>query len=242
MKRLSLALPVLALLCATGASAADLPDKQALDEAIRSYLLEHPEVIIESLQNYEAKERAEQEKAAADALETHKDRLYNDPMTPVTGNPDGDVTVVEFFDYQCGYCKRTLQNVLDLQEEDPKLRFVWKELPILGPASEFAARAAMAAKKQGKYMDFHTAVMGARGRLTPELVMALASKAGIDTERLKKDMDDPAITKYLQDTLLLAQQLGITGTPGFVIGGKLVPGALNKDRMKQLVEDARAAG
>jgi protein-disulfide isomerase len=242
MKRLLLALPAVALLCATNAPAADLPEKQALDAAIRSYLLEHPEVIIESLQNYEAKERAQQEQAAAEALETHKDRIYDDPMTPVTGNPDGDVTVVEFFDYQCGYCKRTLQNVLELQKEDPKLRFVWKELPILGPASEFAAHAAMAAKKQGKYMEFHTAVMGARGRLTPELVMALAGKAGVDVERMKKDMDDPAITKYLQDTLLLAQQLGITGTPGFIIGGKLMPGAISKEQMKQLVEEARAAG
>jgi protein-disulfide isomerase len=242
VKRLPFVLPVLALLWATGAPAADLPDKQALEQAIRSYLLEHPEVIVESLQKYDEKERAAQERASNDALLTHKDKIYSHPMTPVTGNPKGDVTVVEFFDYQCGYCKRTMQNVLALQKEDAKIRFLWKELPILGPASEFAARGAMAAEKQGKYLEYHVAVMGTRGQLTPELVLKRAAGAGIDIERLKHDMDDPAITKYLRETLLLAQQLGITGTPGFIIGGKLVPGAIDKEQMKKLVANARAAG
>ena len=242
MKRLAYLLPVLALLCASAAPAADLPEKRALDEAIRSYLLQHPEVIIESLQKYEEKERAAQEKASADALVSHKDIIYDHPMTPVTGNPKGDVTVVEFFDYQCGYCKRTMQNMLDLQKEDSKVRFVWKELPILGPVSEFAARGAMAAKKQDKYLEYHVAVMGARGQLTPDMVLKRAAEAGVDIERLKRDMDDPEIAKYLRETLLLAQQLGITGTPGFIIGGKLVPGAIGMEQMKKLVAEARAAG
>jgi len=242
LKRLAYLLPVLALLCASAAPAADLPEKRALDEAIRSYLLQHPEVIIESLQKYEEKERASQEKAAADALVSHKDIIYDHPMTPVTGNPKGDVTVVEFFDYQCGYCKRTMQNMLDLQKEDSKVRFVWKELPILGPVSEFAARGAMAAKKQDKYLEYHVAVMGARGQLTPDMVLKRAAEAGVDIERLKRDMDDPEIAKYLRETLLLAQQLGITGTPGFIIGGKLVPGAIGLEQMKKLVAEARAAG
>jgi len=242
LKRLAFVLPVLTLLCATEAPAADLPSKPALDEAIRSYLMEHPEVIIESLQQYEAKEREAQEKASTEALTVHKDRIYEHPMTPVTGNPKGDVTVVEFFDYQCGYCKRTMQNVLDLQKEDPKIRFVWKELPILGPVSEFAARGAMAAQKQGKYLDYHVAVMGARGQLTPDMVLKRAAAAGIDVDRLKRDMDDPEIAKYLDENLQLAHQLGITGTPGFIIGGKLVPGAIGKDQMKKLVAEARSAG
>lgn len=242
MKRLSFVLPVLALLCTTAAPAAELPKKQDLDEAIRSYLMEHPEVIIDSLQKYQDKQRAEQERAANEALETNKDKIYHNPMTPVTGNPKGDVTVVEFFDYQCGYCKRTMQNVLDLQKEDSNIRFVWKELPILGPVSEFAARGAMAAAKQGKYLDYHVAVMGTRGRLTPALVLKRAAGAGVDIERLKRDMEDPAIKKYLQDNLLLAHQLGITGTPGFIIGGKLLPGAIDKKHMKKLVAEARAAG
>ena len=194
------------------------------------------------LEKFEQKQRAARDQASADALASRKDELYNHPMTPVTGNPKGDVTIVEFFDYQCGYCKRAMQTVLEVQKEDPSVRIVWKELPILGPASEFAARAAMAAKRQDKYLDFHVAVMGNRGPLTPDTVFQLAKKAGINVDRLKRDMADPAIEKYLQDTLQLAQQLGINGTPGFVIGGKLVPGAIEKDQMKELIAEARKPG
>jgi protein-disulfide isomerase len=230
------------LLLATGAAAADTPDKQALDQAIRSYLLEHPDVIIQSLEKYQQKQREAQENASIEALTSRKDDLYNHPMTPITGDPKGDVTIVEFFDYQCGYCKRTMQTVLDVQKEDPHLRIAWKELPILGPASQFAARAAMAAKRQNKYLDFHVAVMGNRGPLTQDTVFQLAGKAGINVDQLKRDMKDPAIDKYLHDTLSLAQQLGITGTPGFVIGGKLVPGAIDKSQMKELIAEARKQG
>jgi len=240
-RSLILVVPILAL-GATAAPSADLPKKEALDEAIRSYLLEHPEVIIESLEKYKERREAEKEKAAAAALIARKDDLYHHPMTPISGNPKGDVTIVEFFDYQCGYCKRTMRNVLDLQKEDPKIRFVWKDLPILGPVSEFAARAAMAAEKQGKYLDFHVAVMGARGQLTTDGVMKRAADAGLDVEKLKRDMMAPEIENYLRDTLQLAQELGITGTPGFVIGGKLVPGAIGKAQMRELVAQARKAG
>ena len=239
MRKLLIAVPVLALLGVPQGFAADLPDKAALDEAIRSYLLEHPDVIVEALQKYEAQREAAREQAAADALAERKDDLYNHPMTPVSGNPKGDVTIVEFFDYQCGYCKRTMQSVLDLQKEDANIRFAWKELPILGPTSQFAARAAMAAKNQDKYLEFHTAVMGSRGQLTPDRVMQHAKAIGLDIDRLKTDMMSPEIDKYLRDTLELAQQLGINGTPGFVIGGKLVPGALSKEQMKELVAAAR---
>ena len=241
MSRLHLALPLAALMCASTASAADLPNKEALNEAIRSYILENPGVIVEALEKLERQEREAREKAAADALANRHDDIFNHPMTPVTGNKDGDITVVEFFDYQCGYCKRTMQSVLDIQEEDPKVRVVWKELPILGPASDYAARAAMAAKKQGKYLDFHIAIMGSRGPLTPDSIMKHASKVGLDLDRLKEDMKDPEIDKYLRDTLQLAQELGINGTPGFIIGERLVPGAISKDQMKQIIAEARGA-
>jgi len=237
-----LALPIMALFCAASAPAADLPNKQALDDAIRNYLLEHPEVIVQSLQKYDDLQRASREKATSDALVAHKDEIFHHPMTPITGDPKGDVTMVEFFDYQCPYCKHTMQNVLEVQKDDPHLRVAWKELPILGPTSVFAARAAMAANRQGKYLAFHTAVMGYRGKLTPNTVLTLAAKAGIDVDRLKHDMADPAIDKYLKDTLQLAQELGINGTPGFVIGGKLVPGALDKQQMKDLIAEARKQG
>jgi protein-disulfide isomerase len=240
-RSLAVALPILAI-GATESPAADLSDKKALDDAIRTYILEHPEVIIEALEKFEAREREEREKATTAALTDRKSDIFNHPMTPMSGNPKGDVTIVEFFDYQCGYCKRTMQTVLDLQKEDPKIRVAWKELPILGPVSQFAARAAMAAEKQGKYLDFHVAVMGARGQLTPESVMKHAADVGLDIEKLKRDMMTPEIGNYLRETLQLAQELGITGTPGFVIGDKLVPGALSKDQLRELIAQAREAG
>jgi protein-disulfide isomerase len=241
LRRFLLTLPILALSCAAAVAAA-APDKRALAEAIRSYLLEHPEVIIQSLEKYEKEQRDAREKASANALTARQDDLYNHPMTPVTGNPKGDVTIVEFFDYQCGYCKRTLQHMLEVQKEDPRVRIAWKELPILGPTSEIAARAAMAAKRQDKYLEFHIEVMANRGPLTEDRIFQLAAKAGVDVTRMKRDMGDPAIEKYLQETLLLAQQLGINGTPGFVIGGKLVAGAIDKDQMKALIAEARRPG
>ena len=242
MRRILFALPFAALIVANPSFADETfrgMDKEAFEKAVREYILEHPEVIIEALEKFEAREREQREKAASEALVRYKDKLFNDPATPISGNENGDVTIVEFFDYQCGFCKRALGAVLDVLEEDDRVRVVWKELPILGPTSEFAARAAMAAHRQGKYFEFHTAVMSSRGRLTPEKVMRIASKKGLDTTRLKRDMEDPAITAYLNETLRLAQALGINGTPGFVIGNKLIPGAIDKDRMMQLIADVR---
>ncbi len=164
-----LALPFLTLFAAAGI-AADLPNKEALDQAIRAYLLEHPEVIVESLEKYEQRERSAREQAASTAMVSRKNDLFNHPMTPTTGDAKADITIVEFFDYQCGYCKRAMQTVLEIQKEDPRLRIAWKELPILGPASEFAARAAMAAKRQDKYLDFHVAVMSNRPGRIKEII------------------------------------------------------------------------
>ena len=156
-------------------------------------------------------------------------------MSPVSGNPKGDVTLVEFFDYQCGYCKRSLKPVKDLLETDRQLRVVWKEFPILGPVSRFAARAAMASEKQGRYLEFHVAVMGSRGKLTEDRVMALAGSVGLDIQRLRRDMEDPAIENYLDETIRLARVLGIRGTPAFVIGDTLVPGVVGDARLKELI-------
>lgn len=243
VRKLAFAVPFLAALLALGPANADETfknmEKEAFEKAVRTYILEHPEVIIEALEKYEAQERNAQEKAAAEALVAQKDKLFKHPMTPISGNRDGDVTVVEFFDYQCGFCKRTLNTVLEVLDSDKRVKVVWKELPILGPASEFAARAAMASNKQGKYQEYHVALMSARGRLTPEKVFRLASKIGLNVDQLKRDMEDPMITAYLQETLRLAQALGINGTPGFVIGNKLVPGAIDTSRMKELIAEVR---
>jgi len=226
-------------LSSAGALAQNKGKAQDLEKAIHDYLLSHPEVIIEALERYEAHQRNAQKEAAKAALNLHRDILFKHPMTPVSGGKDADVTIVEFFDYQCGFCKRVLSTVVSVIENDPKIRVVWKEFPILGPTSEFAARAAMAAERQGKYLQFHTNVMGARGQLTPQKVLRIAEKIGLDVERLKKDMAAPEITKYLADTAQLAQALGITGTPGFVIGDKIVGGAIDKAKMQELIAAMR---
>jgi protein-disulfide isomerase len=243
IRQLARAIGIFALVLTTGAAnAQDAPAgarSKAMEDTIRNFILENPEIIVEALEKYEAKQRKNREKAATAALVAHRDALFNHPMTPVSGNSKGDVTVVEFFDYQCGFCKRAMSSVVSLIKEDPKVRVVWKEFPILGPVSEYAARAAMAARKQDKYFEFHVAVMGARGKLTPRKVIRLAEKAGLDTARLKKDMADPAISKYLNETIRLAQALGINGTPGFVIGDKVVRGLIDKSRMKALIDAVR---
>jgi len=238
--------PLLAmLLLAVPAAAADAPttaaQRAAVEAIVRDYLLHNPEVLVEALEAYRAKEQARKEQAATEALARHREALLNHPLSPVSGNPKGDVTLVEFFDYQCGYCKRALETVLEAMKSDPKLRVVWKDMPILGPVSRYASEAAMAAGRQGKYMEFHVAVMGARGQLTEARVQELAGKAGIDVARMKKDMADPAIARYLDETTQTAMALGITGTPGFVVGDHIVPGAIGIDDMRAVIAAAREA-
>ena len=189
--------------------------------------IENPEVIEEAIQILRARRQAEEENRAKQALSQNGDALRHHPMTPVSGNVDGDVTVVEFFDYQCGYCKRSLASMVELLRSDKNVRVVWKELPILGPASCIAARAAMASKKQAKYLDFHIALMGERGRLSEGKIMEAAKRVGLNLEKLREDMKDPAIDAYLDETQQLANALGIRGTPAFVIGDTLVPGAID---------------
>ena len=222
--------------------AASPPDRDAVREIVREYLLEHPEVIEEAIRVLQARRETRKQDRVRAALREHDGALRSHPMSPVSGNPNGDITLVEFFDYQCGYCKRSLQPVKDLLESDGQLRIVWKEFPILGPVSRFAARAGMAAARQGRYLEYHVAVMGSRGKLTEDRVMAMAADAGLDVRRLRRDMADPAIESYLDETIRLARTLGINGTPAFVIGDTLVPGAVGHARLKELIGKARSGG
>lgn len=226
------------------ADSANVPtlDKSAIEKIVKDYLLEHPEVIEEAVRVLNARREAAEKNRAQAALTAHQDALRHHPMSPISGNTDGDITVVEFFDYQCDHCKRSLTSMVNLLENDKNVRIVWKELPILGPASRIAARAAMAAKKQDKYLEFHIAVMGSRGRLNEQKIMSIASKVGLNTDRLQEDMKDPAIEAYLDETLQLANSLGIRGTPAFVIADTLVPGAIDDAGIKRIIAEARAGG
>ncbi len=211
-------------------------------EFIADYLRQNPEILIEVSNILRARQLALEEEAKALTLQAHRDQIERHPMTPVSGNVDGDVTLVEFFDYNCGYCKRVFAYMPDLSKEDPNLRVVWKEFPILGPVSRYAAKAAMAADRQGKYMEFHTALMGG-GRLVSEAqVLKTAEKVGLDTAQLQRDMEDPAIEAYLDETIELAGALGINGTPGFVIGDQVIAGAISKEAMEQAIDLARKNG
>ena len=217
--------------------------KQAIEKMIQQYILDHPEVILESVQRQRDKAEAAKKEHAKAAVASMRKELENDPTTPVGGNLKGDVTVVEFFDYRCGYCKRVHSTVMELIGEDKGVRFVYKEFPILGPDSMVAARAALAVwrTKPDKYQTFHDALMGGRGAINETAILAIAAQHGIDPEGLKKAMAEPEVDAMLARNFHLAEALGINGTPAFVVGGELVPGAVDKETLKKLIADARGS-
>jgi protein-disulfide isomerase len=213
--------------------------REALEGIIRDYLMHNPDVLIEALRGAEDKLSREADAKAEKVLSQRHSEIFDDPATPVGGNPRGDVTIVEFFDYRCPYCKQVLSPLQALLKEDGKLRFVYKELPVLGPQSVTAAQAALAAQRQDKYEAFHTALMGVKGQITEDTIYKVAGSVGLDVDRLKQDMKAPDIGKALKANLALADALNIHGTPGFIIGSRIVPGALDLDTLKNMVADAR---
>lgn len=213
--------------------------REAIEQIVREYLLAHPEVVAEALRSLEARQRAAERQRVSEAIRAHRDDLLADPGAPVGGNPNGDVTIVEFFDYQCGYCKSVAPTVKSLLEKDGRIRIVYKEFPILGPQSLLAARAALAAHAQGKYLALHEALMGNTEPLTADSIMDIAQRSGLDTARLRTDMESPEIATLIRRNHTLAASLGVRGTPAFIIGDELVPGALDLGRLTQLVERAR---
>lgn len=225
------------------AAEAKAPLSSAQEEAIKAlvkkYLIEHPEIIVEAMERLRAEREKKQKEQVKAALVAKRAEIYDDKASPTAGNTAGDVTIVEFFDYQCGYCKSVVDRLMKTVKEDGKIKIVFKEFPILGPQSVFAARAALAAKKQGKYFEFHNALMKLKGRVTQVSVFAVAKSVGIDTKQLAKDMRDPAIEKALRANFALARSLRINGTPAFIIGDQLVPGALNQRMLDGYIEQAR---
>jgi len=209
------------------------------EQRVREYLLKNPEVIMEALQILQERQRAAEAENLKRTIAERHDELVNDPSAPVGGNPSGDVTLVEFFDYNCPYCRRVAPTVAEIVAADADLRVVYKEFPILGPGSTFAARAALAAQRQGKYAPFHEALMAAGQSLDEAQVLEIAAGVGLDTRRLEQDIRDPAIQEAIARNLQLANALGITGTPSFVIGDRVVPGAVDLRTLQGLVARAR---
>lgn len=229
-----------ALLTSTIAQADDLSEariKELVYEAIR----ENPGIVMEAVQILQQQEAEQQANSAAEVLSTQRDLLENDPNAPVIGNPEGDVTMVEFFDYNCPYCKSAANEVKALMADDSNIRVVYREWPILGEGSVFAARAALASRNQGKYEAFHWALMDLKGRAEEASILRVAEEVGLDVDQLWEDMDSPEIEEHIATSMALTQALGLTGTPAFVIGEALVPGFVEKAQLEELVGQARDA-
>ncbi|CAN7493112.1 DsbA family protein [Pararhizobium sp. LjRoot238] len=237
---ISAVLSVLALLFAAGVLA-PLGDTTGLERQLRSYLLANPEVIVESVNGMEARRQDAEENELTAVLAQRHDEIFNDPNSPVGANPAGDTTLVEFFDYNCPYCRRATPVLDSLEQADKGLRLVFKEYPILGPGSVFAARAALASQRQGKYLAFHKAMMTYGGRITETSSLEVAARVGLDVERLKKDMEDPAIDEAIRRNIALAQALRISGTPTFIAGKEILRGLADAGAMKRLIASARGS-
>lgn len=212
--------------------------RQSMEQVIEQYIRAHPEVIEQSLQALEAKREVEEKAKQKVALAAHQHELLNDPASPVSGNPSGSITLVEFFDYRCGFCKRAAGAVTQLQHEDSRVRVIYKDFPILGEASELAAKAALASKAQGKHQVFHEAMLAFKGEITKESLLSMAGDVGLDTKKLEADMRNPEWQTVIDANRALARTLGISGTPGFIVGTELVPGALDLNGLKELIARA----
>lgn len=232
-------------LIAAGASAANAQQsKEDIEKIVREYLLKNPEVIQEAIMELRKKQENAEQTARSQALTTHKEQIFQSKRDIVLGNPKGDVTLVEFFDYNCGYCRRSYGDISDLIKSDPNLRVVLKELPILSEGSVEAARVAVAVRLQdaSKYAAFHRILMTAKGEVNGAQALAAAQKAGLDVERIKKDMSNPEVNATLQEVQSLAQALAISGTPSFVLGDQLIPGALPRDKLAAAIAQVRKCG
>ncbi len=216
---------------------------EAVKKVVRDYLMEHPEVLGEALEALREKMRAQAESDALKMVEARKDDIFSNPDDPVGGNLKGDIVVVEFFDYNCGFCKQTFDPVWEAVKADGKVKVVMKELPILGPDSVVAARVALVAKaqSQAKYDEVHRAFMKFRGRLDEKAIFRLAGEAGMNVEQLKKDMASPDIDRQLKKASELARSLEIGATPTFIVGDRILSSALDQPTLKQLIDNARKA-
>jgi protein-disulfide isomerase len=219
------------------------PQQRDIEKIVKDYLLRHPEVLQEVVAEMEKKQASVEADKHKGAISTHRDEIFSSSRQVTLGNPQGDVTLVEFFDYNCGYCKRALSDTLDLLKNDPKLKIVLKEFPVLGPGSVEAAQVAVAARMQDKsgkkYLDFHQKLLTGRGQADKARALAAAKEAGFDMARIDKDLQHPEVKATLEETMKLAEALGINGTPSYVVGETVVPGAVGVAALKQQIQAAR---
>ncbi len=215
--------------------------KADVEKIIRDYLIEKPEVLMEAQQAFEKKQRKQQKQQAIAAIKDNAKALFHSPLSPIGGNAKGDVTVIEFFDYNCPYCRQSAKQLNTFVKSDDKIRVVYKEFPIFGGASKLAAQAALASKNQGKYKEFHTSLLSGKGRLTAAIIYKKAKEVGLDIDKLKADMKSDDVAKEINQVSELASKLGIQGTPAYLVGNNLIPGAPQNlvERMKKHTDTLR---
>jgi protein-disulfide isomerase len=229
---------------AAEAGAFDATQKRAIEAIIKNYLLQNPEVMLDVQTALEEKMEKLQAEKTKVALSANAADVFRDPNAPIAGNVSGDVPVVEFFDYNCGYCKRAFPDLAKLVETDPKVKLILRELPILSKGSEEASRVALAARLQGKYWEVHKALISLKGEANEQSALRVAEKLGLDMTRLKKDMNSQEVTEEITRVRELAQKMGIQGTPHFLVGDRAIPGAPTNllDQLEQHVTALRKEG
>jgi protein-disulfide isomerase len=243
--RLALAIGLMMPLGSLASHAQSFSDGQRgeIEKIIHQYLVEHPEVLQEAIAALEKKQAAAEAERHQTVVKDNAEALFRSPRQVTVGNPQGDVTFVEFFDYNCGYCKRAMGDMLTMMKSDPKLRVVLKEFPVLGPGSVEAARVAVAARMQDttgkKYLDFHQKLLGGRGQADKARAIAAAKEAGFDVARIERDMMGPEVKATLEENFKLAEKLGLNGTPSYVIGDSVVVGAVGLEALQEKVNTAR---
>lgn len=227
---------------AQGAPAAvfNAQERAAIGAIVRDYLIANPEVLMEVLDALDARESAADEARIAAAIEANRAALERDGHSYVAGNPDADITVVEFFDYRCPACKMASDDVRRMIETRDDVRVVFKEFPILGPDSTLASRAAIAAIPMGGYLEFHFAMLANEGPLDRARILEIAREVGLDSARLERAMDSAKVAEIIDANYALAREIGVTGTPAFIIGNKLIPGAAPLEEIERVIAAERA--
>jgi protein-disulfide isomerase len=238
-----LAIAIGAMPVAASAQSFSDAQKSDIEAIIKNYLVSHPEVLEEAMNELSKRQAADDDKKHEASVAENADTIYNSPHGVVLGNKNGDVTFVEFFDYNCGYCKRAMGDMLDLLKNDPKLKVVLKEFPVLSPGSVEAAQVAVAVRMQDpsgkKYLDFHQKLLGGHGPADRAHALAAAKDAGLDMARIEKDMQSPEVKATIEENMKLAESMGLNGTPSYVIGKQIVIGAVGLDGLKEKISQAR---
>ena len=214
-----------------------------IESIIRSYLIAHPEVLEDAMAELNKRQAAAEAEKHQASIAQNSEAIFNSPRGVVLGNKDGDVTFVEFFDYNCGYCKRAMTDMMELMKADPKLKVVLKEFPVLSAGSVEAAQVAVAVRMQDptgkKYLDFHQKLLGGRGAADKARAMAVAKEVGLDMGRLEKDLASAEVRNTLEENMKLAEAMGMNGTPSYVIGKQVVIGAVGVDNLREKIGIAR---